>query len=39
LKKDLSLLSQLFDELYQKDDLERINELNAAYAKYLNKFK
>ena len=39
LKKDLSLLSQLFDELYQKDELEKINELNEAYATCLKRFK
>ena len=39
LKNDLSLLSQLFDQLYQKDDLEKINELNAAYATCLKQFK
>ena len=39
LKKDLFLLSQLFDELYQKDDLERINSLNAAYANCLKGFE
>ena len=39
LKKDLSLLLQLFDQLYHKDDLERIKALNDAYASYLKRFK
>ena len=32
LKDDLSLLSRLFDELYEKDELEKIYALNEAYA-------
>ena len=36
LKDDLSLLSRLFDELYQKDELDKINALNEAYENYLH---
>ena len=39
LKKDLSLLSQRFDERHQKDKFEKINELNASYATYLKGLK
>ena len=35
LKDNLSLLSRLFDELYEKDELEKINALNEAYANCL----
>ena len=35
LKKDISSLSELFDKLYQKEDLDRINSLNEAYADYI----
>ena len=31
-KEDLSLLDQLFDKLYKKGEMERINALNEAYA-------
>ena len=39
LKKDLFSLSQLFDKLYQKEDLERIKALNAAYVACLKGYK
>ena len=35
LKKDISSLQELFDKLYQKEDLDRINSLNEAYADYI----
>ena len=35
LKKDISSLSELFDKLYQNEDLDRINSLNEAYADYI----
>ena len=39
MKEDLSLLSRLFDELYQKDEIEKINALNEAYANCLKERK
>ncbi len=39
LKDDLSLLSQLYNELYQKDEMERINALNETYANYIKGYK
>ena len=38
-KEDLSLLAQLFDNLYKKDEMERINALNEAYAASLKLYK
>ena len=38
-KEDLSLLTQLFDNLYKKDEMERINALNEAYAACLKRYK